>query len=194
MRRVATSWKLIEGVLEEHAHSAYKALRPPASRRQIDRLQEVLKAKLPGDLVNSLRIHDGMSTAGTTRQDFVNYMTLLPCARVIANWKLLWSLQCECEFGGDQVTRTRKIKNDAHWRAGWVPIMEFEGDLIVLDLDPGPTGRRGQVVAWYNYGSRPMRVLADSFGGWLDTVADELVNRRFTLDEWGGIHLRKRLA
>jgi cell wall assembly regulator SMI1 len=121
-------------------------------------------------------------------------MTLLPCAEIASDWKLLWELQRECSFRGDQVTRTRKIKNDTHWRSGWIPIMDFEGDKVVLDLDPGPGGKCGQVIRWYNYGGRPMCVLAESYAAWLAQIAEELSHRRFTLDEWGGIHLRKRLA
>jgi cell wall assembly regulator SMI1 len=188
---VQTSWKVIETVLKEHAHSVYKSLRPPASESQIVHLAEMV-GELPRDFLNSLGIHDGMSKAGVIH--FVNYMTLVPIATIISDWKLLWKLQCECDCKGDQITRTRKIKNDAHWRRGWVPIMDFEGDKFVLDLDPGPTGKRGQLISWYNSGSRPMRVLADSFTAWLDNVAEVLKQRRFNLDEWGGIHLRKQLA
>jgi cell wall assembly regulator SMI1 len=37
------------------------------------------------------------------------------------------------------------------------------GDLTVLDLDPGPSGKKGQIFPWYNNGSTPMRVVAESF-------------------------------
>ena len=81
MCRVANSWKVIEAVLKEHAHLTYKALRCPASQRQIDRLQDKLETKLPGDLLASLEIHDGMNSAGGGGCDFINYMTLLPIAK-----------------------------------------------------------------------------------------------------------------
>jgi cell wall assembly regulator SMI1 len=194
LQRVATSWRTIDSILKEHAHSAYEALRPPASIKQIDRLQRVLGTALPRDLLNSLQIHDGMPVRSAPRQVFINYMTLLPCAEIASDWKLLWELQRECDFGGDQVTRIRKIKNDAHWRSGWIPIMDFEEDKVVLDLDAGAGGKCGQIIRWYNNGSRPMHVLAESYAAWLAQVAEELSHRRFTLDEWGGIHLRKRLA
>jgi cell wall assembly regulator SMI1 len=191
---VATSWKLIEDVLKEHAHSAFKALRPPATKKQINRVQEVLETRIPVDFLNSLRIHDGMDDVGAADCNFIDYMILVPIATIISDWKMLWDMQRECEFGGNQFTRTRSIRNDAHWRAGWVPIMDFNGDHVVLDLDPGPKGKHGQLISWDNYGDRPMRVLAESFGEWLHLVAEELVRRRFSLDEYGGIHLRKRLT
>jgi cell wall assembly regulator SMI1 len=194
MRRVASSWKIIESVLKEHAHSAFRSLRPPASDRQVAKLESVLGTHLPRDFIASLKIHDGMKSSGGNVEAFVDYKTLNPCSRIATDWKLLWELQCECEFAGDRETRTREIKNDTHWRAGWIPIADFEGDKLVLDLDPGPTGNYGQVFSWYNYGSYPMRVFADSCSAWLDAVAEQLSKRQFKLDEFGGIHLKRRLA
>jgi hypothetical protein len=37
-------------------------------------------------------------------------------------------------------------------------------------------------------------VVAASYAAWLNAVAEEMVRRRFALDEFGGIQLRKRLA
>ena len=47
MRRLASSWDVIEGVLKENAHSAYKALKPPASETSIARLETLVSLKLP---------------------------------------------------------------------------------------------------------------------------------------------------
>jgi internalin A len=191
MRRVATSWKVIEEVLREHAHSAFKALRPPASRGDIRELEAALGRWLPNGLVASLRIHNGM----TGRNDLVDYMSLLSAERIGYWWRLHSQFQRDWEAGGDQVTRTRKIKNNLRWRDGWIPLMEdLGGDLMVIDLDPGPTGTRGQIFQWYNYGSTPRRVTADSLPAWLDALAEALVHRRFTLDDLGTINLRKRLT
>jgi cell wall assembly regulator SMI1 len=107
---------------------------------------------------------------------------------------MLWELQCECDFPGDGVTRTRKIKNDKHWRAGWLPFADFEGDKLVLDLDPGPKGSYGQVFCWRNYGGVAMQVFAESYSAWLDCVAEQLSKRQFKLDEFGGIQLKRPLV
>jgi cell wall assembly regulator SMI1 len=97
-------------------------------------------------------------------------------------------------FDGDQVTRTRKIKNDRRWRDGWIPFAEDAGgDLMVLDLDPGPTGKAGQIFPWYTNGATAKRVVAESDAAWLNALAEELSGRRFTLDELGTLQLRRRL-
>ena len=83
MRRVATSWKVIEGVLKENAHSAYQALRPPAHVADIRKLEELVGTRLPQALVSSLRIHDGMQYA----VDLFDYMGLLPVAKMATSWR-----------------------------------------------------------------------------------------------------------
>ncbi len=54
-------------------------------------------------------------------------------------------LQRECEFGGCRLTSTPELKNDISWRPGWLPLMDSDGDKIVIDFDPGSEGKVGQV-------------------------------------------------
>jgi cell wall assembly regulator SMI1 len=191
MRRVGSSWKVIEDVLWEHAHLAYEALRPPASQGDITELEDAIGRRLPAGFKASLRVHDGM----TDRQDLVDYRALIPCTGIASWWRLC--TRSQRQFGGDgnPFTRTRKIKNDQRWRDGWIPILEtVGGDLTVLDLDPGPAGTKGQIFPWYNNGSTTMRVVAESFPARLDALAEALVHRRFTLDDMGTINLKRRLT
>ncbi len=190
MRQVATSWKLIEAVLWEHAHSVSRSLRPPASDRQIELLKRKLPVSLPRTLEQSLRIHDGMRSQFRGRQiDLVDGWLMSSAAEIASNWQMMWDLRCECGFGGDQVTTTRALKNNMHWRAGWIPVLDENGNRIVIDMDPGSKGRVGQVFRWFNYGHVPMKVVAESWGAWLDKMAEELHARRFKLNEFGAIWL-----
>lgn len=190
MRRVATSWKVIEDVLKENAHSAYEALCPPARAADIRKLEALVSTKLPQTLVASLRIHDGMLPA----VELFDFVSLLPAAEM-AKW---WRVERENPwdgYTGPRYNHGRRIKGDLRWRQGWIPIAsDAGGNLLGVDLDPGPAGTRSQVFAWHNNGSPPPKVVAESYAAWLDAVAEELLHRRFTLDEWGGIRLRKRLA
>jgi cell wall assembly regulator SMI1 len=190
MRRVATSWKVIESVLEENAHSVFKALRPPARLADVRKLENLVGTKLPQTLVASLRIHDGMQDT----VEFFDFIRLLPAARMAEWWRVSRENPWE-GYTGPQYNHGRRIKGALRWREGWVPIAsDAGGNLLGIDLDPGPAGTRSQVFAWHNYGSPPPRVLADSYAAWLDAVAEEMFHRRFTLNEWGGIDLRKRLS
>jgi cell wall assembly regulator SMI1 len=181
---------VIEEVLWEHAHSRYQSLRPPASDPDVELLKRTLPVAVPKALEQSLRIHDGMAESiGTRPVDLVDGWVLLPAESIVQEWQMMWHLQCDCEFGGDKWTTTLALKNDMHWRAGWIPVLNENGNKIVIDMDPGPEGQAGQVFRWFNYGEAPMRVLAKDWRVWLDTMAEELVTRRFQLMEYGGILL-----
>ena len=117
MRRVATSWKVIAGVLKEHVHSAYKALRPPALEERIGELEDMIGGE---DCPVVLPTRSAYTT-GCGRADLINYKSLLPVTEIRNWWRVQCGVQRECGFGGNLYTRTRKVKNDARWRKGWVP-------------------------------------------------------------------------
>ena len=60
MATVAASWRTIEEVLWENAHTLYRALRKPAADAQLARLTNLVPAKLPRDFAQSLKTHDGL--------------------------------------------------------------------------------------------------------------------------------------
>lgn len=63
---------------------------------------------------------------------------------------------------------------DGGYRRGWIPFAETGGgDLLVIDVDPGPTGRVGQVVDW-RHDHHARDVVAGSLGAWLGAFADAL--------------------
>jgi cell wall assembly regulator SMI1 len=187
---VAKSRRTIEGVLWENAHSVYRALRKPSTDAQLARLAKLFPTKLPRDFTQSLKVHDGLRGSYLGRLRLFDYYALLPVASIIAEYKCLCGLQAECPFGGSQAGGDPAVRNDAHWRPGWLPIMDADGDKLALDLDPAPGGTAGQVIAWSNTGGRPLRVLSPSFAIWLACLAERLDKRRFRLDEFGGIWLK----
>lgn len=189
MGSVSASWQMIDDVLRENAHSVFLALRKPASDTKLRRLESKLAAKLPRDFAKSWKIHDGLRDSYLGQIRLFNYWAFLPVNAIFAVWKTMTDLQGECGFGGCQFEVTPRIKNDAHWRVGWVPFMDADGDKVVIDLDPGPKGKVGQVFEWSNSGSFPMRLLADSFGDWLSGIAERFSKRQLRLDEFGGIWL-----
>jgi cell wall assembly regulator SMI1 len=188
---IAQAWRTIEEVLWENAHSVYRALRKPASDALLARLAKRVPAKLPRDFVQSLRIHDGLKDSYLGPVRLFDYNALLPVSAILAESKMMCDLQSQCGFGGGGTRDDPAVRNDAHWRPGWVPIMDADGDKLVPDLDPAPRGTTGQVFEWSNTGSTPLKVLAPSFGEWLAGLAEALGKRRFGLDEYGGIWLGK---
>jgi cell wall assembly regulator SMI1 len=189
MASVAASWRQIEEVHFENAHTVFRNLRKPATNTAIERLCGILPSKLPRDFIQSLKIHDGLRNSYLGQVRIMNYWALLPVTAIVGEWKMMNSLQLECEFEGNPAARTARIKNDAHWRPGWVPIMDADGDKIILDLDPGPEGIVGQVFRWSNCGSSPDRIVADSFRKLWCAIATAFANREFRLGAFGGIWL-----
>lgn len=187
MRRVETSWELIEAVLYEHAHSVYKSLRRPAPDEGVDRLEALLGRRLPADFRRSLGVHDGQR--GGRNVDLFDGYALLPISRILAEWRMRSEVHGDDDPGGCPLTTDRRIKNDRWWRPGWVPVLEENGNMVLLDLDPGPGGRVGQVVKFWNSGVSPRRVKAESFAAYWDQLADRLAARRFRLSEFGDIWL-----
>lgn len=190
MRRVASSWKVIEEVLKQNAHASYRALRPPVTKYALRRLQKHFDVPLPTDYLASLAVHDGLRDP----ESLFDYMTLLPVQKVIHWSGVARSVQIMGEFTGDETDRRGVVKTEWRWRDAWVPIMaDAGGNLMVLDLDPAKKGKRGQVLRWRNSDSR-IDVVSRSFAEWLDCAAEELRNRRFSLSPYGDIELKRRLT
>lgn len=189
MTTVPAAWQKIERVLWQNAHSVFVALGKPATDLQIRRLEGKLGARLPRDFVKSLKIHDGLRNSYHAHVRLFNYWSLLPLKAILTEWKMMTDLQAECEFAGCRGKVSSRIKNDAHWRAGWIPILDADGDKIVIDLDPGPGGKSGQILEWSNSGNFATRLLADSFGDWWSDIADRFSQRQFRLDVSGEIWL-----
>jgi cell wall assembly regulator SMI1 len=189
MASVAASWRIIEAVLWENAHSIYLALRKPATDTQISRLAKRVPAKLPREFVQSLKTHDGLRDSYLGQNRLFDYYALMPVSAIIAEYKMICELEAQDPIGGLQAGADPGVRNDLRFRPGWVPFMDADGDKLVLDLDPAPGGSNGQVFEWSGTGSTFNRVLASSFGGWLAGLAEALSKRRFGLDEFGGISL-----
>jgi cell wall assembly regulator SMI1 len=188
VRRVANSWKLIRARFKEHAHSTFLALRPPATKTAIAKLERSLGVKLPAAVRQSYLIHDGMTDAGWPTLS--NYHHLLPLQNVAGQYRITMSNPWD-DPNPRKLGDKGRIKTDLRWREKWVPLLdEAGGDLIGLDLDPGPEGTRGQLFRWANYGSPAPYVIAASFAEYLDRLATELEHYRFTFTDYGALQLK----
>jgi cell wall assembly regulator SMI1 len=184
MKAIAAAWRRIEDTHKEHVPATYKALGRPATDDQIATLQRNFGRTLPGDLVASLRIHNGMRARDRAVALFDNQI-LLSTTGIAAAWQKRRDLfgGRRADGGGCPLTRTRKIRNDRRWNVAWVPITADEGDGFVVDLDPAGRGTVGQVFSFYHDGFRPREVVAASYGEWLQKLARQFTRGQFTVEE-----------
>ena len=134
----------------------------------------------------SLAIHDGLRDSYLSNTRLFNYHALLPVGSVIEASQIERDVQADYDFDGPVTAMDAAVRTERRWRDAWVPVLDADGDKLVIDLDPGPAGRVGQVVRFYN--SDPDRpVVAPSFAAWLSGLAEELVGGRFTLGDYGDL-------
>lgn len=190
MRRVKSSWRVIDAVFQEHIPAAFRSLRPPATATAIAKLERTVGVNLPASVVSSYRVHDGMRDTPETLNNFYRLLTL---REVVRNRRL--TLRYPWDKPGPPFAHAKRIKTDLRWRPKWVPLMVAAGgDLVCLDLDPGPAGKRGQMFRWYLYGGPRMRVMAGSFREWLDRLATEYEAGRFNYTDEDGVTLDLKLG
>lgn len=170
---VASSMGVIRRFLGRELPRSASALRAPASPAKLSLLPE--RFSQVRDLVELYRLYDGMDDYA----QFVNGGTFMPVEDALTAYNtMLEYTDWDVEPSGDEL-----LRRDKRWRAGWWPFVDADGDYIVVDVDPGPLGRTGQVITFCNNGDFPAAVLGDSLGEWLDRYAEEVDAGRFELQD-----------
>lgn len=183
---IAKSWRQIEEALHAHCPAVFRRLGRPATAEQIVRLEKSLGLSLPGDLAASLKIHNGMRRNFARLFSAIEYDHLLTCSEMARDCRMLRKIVHDLEpsgaLGAEGPAACGGRIRDRHWRDGWIKVTDFNGDGFVVDLDAGPRGRRGQVFRYYN-SEPPQRVLAGSWGEFLDLYATRLQKGQFEIQE-----------
>ncbi len=178
MRSIEDSLAIIFDFLRKQVPDSARAIRAGASEAALKSLKRHLPAACD-ELEVLYRVADGLKD----QADFVNGGTLLPIRSAIA----LYKSHIENVDPDDRRRRRKgddpRIQTDAHWRRGWWPITDADGDHLVLDLDPAAAGHTGQVISFENNGQRPQIVVASSITGWLDSYAQHVVDGQVQLDK-----------
>lgn len=129
------------------------ALRAPVPDAALDRYEEAVGARLPGELRQLWKIHDGEGgpepSGGT-----IGGLVFLGVDASLREWTNWSSLRAETSEADMQLLRTfsEAVPPDAvqleYSAAGWLPLLKesMEGNYLGLDLAPGPSGTPGQVI------------------------------------------------
>jgi cell wall assembly regulator SMI1 len=154
-----------------------------ASAKRIASLERLIEQPLPNDLRESYQLHDG--TAGTW---LLFYGEVMPLDGIGRMWERYREWQ-KTGYGIGPDWKTHAIQGPIKpiwWSTLRIPITDNGGgDPVMIDLDPAKGGRRGQVIA-YNHEIGPKQVLARSFAGWLEKIANALEAGEYVYIEEAG--------
>lgn len=168
---VAESWSRLEAWLQARPHALPGGLNAPASNDAIVVLEGALGAKLPNDLIASLKTHDGQADQGGVCFDGE---TLLNAQGILEEWTCWRDLVVEGTFDDMTSDPDGGVKDD-WYNLRWIPVTKNgSGDCLCVDLDPAPGGTYGQVIRMWHDDDRRERVAA-SYEAWLRAVVTETI-------------------
>lgn len=130
------SWRRIDAWLAVHSASGLAVLNPPAAPEEIGGAEWFLGIPLPGDLAESLRCHNGLSTWATLLPE----QAPLSVSGLVDRWQTCMDVATESEG-----LTTGPWDDEPWWHPLWVPWAESaDGVAQVIDQRPGPdVGRLG---------------------------------------------------
>ena len=175
-------WQRIEHELARRFPSFPVSLGAPATREQVTACEDALGLRLPVEFAASCLVHRSVA--------FGNLVAGMPQQQDIA------SLAEFRQYMGGEWTSDRPdpadalFRSDYGWRDGWVPLESDEphnGE--VLDLDPAPAGRYGQVIGMDE--GMPHGVLATGWLTLLERFAANLEQDRYHLHKDGYLSLKR---
>jgi internalin A len=187
---VTTLWTRIRTWLETRVPKACLAS-PAASESQIRKAEKDLGHRLPDDLREFYKIHNGLP--GLEFVPANNIGILLPLVRPR---KRSVHLGCQCvvdvwafckEILESGVYDEQEIKPKGPiakvvWTPDWIPIFDnIQGDYLFLDMNPPRRGTVGQIIDWTR-GFGPTRVVAKSFHAFLDRLANDMERNLYVVE------------
>jgi cell wall assembly regulator SMI1 len=169
-------WEDIAHWLQAHAPLRAAELMPGASEQAVAILESAIGQPLPEDYAASLRCHDGFV--------YLSSYLYLDAESALAKW------EARADLANDQ-----RQPHDASgtlfaarwWHAAWLPFAaDSGGNLLCLDLAPGPKGQRGQILVW-EMAMGPGLSGHAGFGAWLAGYRDGLRSGAYKVDSEGFI-------
>ncbi|KVH54552.1 molybdenum cofactor biosynthesis protein MoaA [Burkholderia sp. MSMB1072] len=161
------TWQRIDAAFAADASRLPGGLNGPASEDDIDALQVALGTKLPGVLIDSLRIHNGQAALGDA---FSGSDALLSVHEILAQWRVWKGLVDGGDFDGMTSEPDPGIAGD-WYNLKWIPFThDGSGNHLCVDLDPAEGGVAGQVIRVWHDDARRERI-AGSFPEWLAGIA-----------------------
>jgi len=178
MTDIESSWKRICDWYTTNVPTREIVLNPSAEEAAIVHFEETLCLKLPDDVRDMYRLHDGTAESGV----FPYGYDMSSLEQVQKDWECWRDRVRGGAFDGMKGHPDGPIKSD-WWNSKWIPITSNGcGDHDCIDLDPDDGGEPGQFIE-FNHETGARRVSASSFGAWLSQFADGLIGGEYRYDE-----------
>ena len=173
------TWRRIEHWLEQHHEDLSEDLLTGASDGALDAAEEVVGRRLPADLRQSFRCHDGQDGLMPLFGEWEHFRL----ATLLRRWQTQHRLAEEGVFDGHDAIRADPGVRAAWWHAGWLPVAgDDSGNLLCVDLEPADGGGEGQILlVWHEQPVRPL--VASSWSAYLERFAAELEAGLWQVDE-----------
>ncbi len=184
--------------LRNNAPMAYDNLSPPATATELDILEEALGQALPDDVKDVLKRHNGQLSVITPAGDHgvpciptLNFLSTKHIQEAWSHWSTYWDYPEDLErvnkFGG-VFPGAEGIIKPLFTSPGWIPLWAdpIDRQYVGLDLDPGPHGKRGQII---NFGidDEIHFICASSFTELLEILLEEVYSGIWQPSEsWSG--------
>jgi cell wall assembly regulator SMI1 len=170
-------WNRIENWLDKNSPAMKEGLMPGATEDQILAFEELVGVKFPGNVRESMLIHDGQSDLANP---LLGQWQLFTIEYAMQDWKLMKELYDQGKLAAP--AQADGLVKAQWWNPLWIEVANNGGgDLICIDCDPAPGGNFGQVLIFWHM-SPERKVIAPDFKTWLTTFADDLEQGKYTLE------------
>jgi cell wall assembly regulator SMI1 len=156
------AWEYIEKWLLENAKPLYLYLQSPASEEQINKLEDKINMKIPEELKDLLKLHNGSD------EHYVLGRWYLMDTLYIANeWKLNLKIRADKDFDED------------FWKETWIPVLcDGAGNFIAVDVNDGT------VVEACNDPYARSKV-SENLSEWFSKIASDMKAGRYAVSDEG---------
>jgi cell wall assembly regulator SMI1 len=171
------AWTRIETWLAANCPKILQDLAGPATDEQVREAEERLSSKLPADMLEIYRRHNGQGGNGPP---LAGDWEFLPLDVLIGQWDAQKELMEDESFATSPAVAQGPVK-PVWWNVRWIPVTyDGVGDLQCVDLDPADGGRVGQVVVYWH--DREVReCIAGSLTEWLTGLAGDLERGKYAV-------------
>lgn len=117
-----------------------------ASDIEIENFEKKLNLKMPQEMLNFYRVHNGQKWCVGCKS-FVNNLTLISLDEIIETWEFI---NDEADWDGYTPDNSQEIK-PMLWNPKWIPVAtNGGGDYVCIDTDPTEQGILGQILYYYH--------------------------------------------